>query len=360
MYSPPRFGRTLRGMSVFVASLLILSACSSSGTGSTAPASTAVTGSVQASASASATEAPPAKLRMGVAPAIFSYLPTYIAKDKGFWDEQNLDVEVVVLNSGTDLIQALTGNAIDFAAASYNEPIVMSAQGIPTVIVATIEAALPYRYMTRPDITDIKQLVGKTVGVSRVGSLSDQVTRIVFNKAGIDPDSVKYQAAGGSPDRLAALQNGAISGTLLDSPSYQLAQQAGMTTLVNVAEELKGFPYEMLIAKKATLDANKDAYTRMMIGYIKAAQFVTDPANEDETLQIASKYTGQKVEDLKVAYAETIKDFPPDGKIEMDGIAEALKGAQQYAGIKNSESVKAEDIVDSQYQEAAAKALGLQ
>jgi NitT/TauT family transport system substrate-binding protein len=359
MSSPSRFRRSLRPPIVLVSALFVLSACSSNGGSSSAPASTAPAGSGQASASASATQAPAAKLKMGVAPAIFSYLPTYVAKEKGFWDEQNIDVEVAVLGSGTDLTQALTGDAIDFAAASYNEPIVMSAQGVPTVIIAMIEAALPYRYMTRPDITDIKQLVGKTVGVSRVGSLSDQVTRIVFNKAGIDPDSVKYQAAGGSPDRLAALTNGAIAGTLLDSPSYQLAQKAGMTTLVNVAQERKGFPYEMLITKKASVEADKDLYTRLLVGYIKGAQYATDPANEDEVLEIVSKYTGQKVEDLKVAYAETIKDFPPDGKIELEGIADALKGAQDFADIKCSENLKAEDIVDTGPQEAAAKLLGL-
>lgn len=360
MHVPSRLGGPIRQLSVLTALLVVLSACSS-GAGSATPSasSAAPAGSTSASASASASTAP-AKLRVGVAPAIFSYLPTYVAKEKGFWDEQNLDVEVVVLNSGTDLIQALTGDALDFAAASYNEPIVMSAQGVPTVIIAMIEAALPYRYMTQPDIKDVKQLVGKTVGVSKIGSLSDQVTRIVLNKAGVDPKSVNYQAAGGSPNRLAALQNGAIAGTLLDSPSYQLAQKAGMNTLINVAEELKGFPYEMLIAKKATIDANQEVFQRMMLGFLKATQYATDPANEDEVLQIVSKYTGQKVEDLKIAYAETIKDFPPDGKIDMAGIKDALEGAQQFADIKGAENVKPEDIVYSKLQEDAAKQLGLQ
>lgn len=363
MHVPSRLGGPIRQLSVLTALLVALSACSSGAGSATPSASSAPAGSTAASASASASAsapAAPAKLRVGVAPAIFSYLPTYVAKEKGFWDEQNLDVEVVVLGSGSDLIQALTGDALDFAAASYNEPIVMSAQGVPTVIIAMMEAALPYRYMTQPDIKDVKQLVGKTVGVSKIGSLSDQVTRIVLNKAGVDPKSVNYQAAGGSPNRLAALQNGAIAGTLLDSPSYQLAQKAGMNTLINVAEELKGFPYEMLIAKKATIDANQEVFQRMMVGYLKGAQYATDPANEDEVLQIVSKYTGQKVEDLKIAYQETIKDFPPDGKIEMAGIKDALEGAQQFADIKGSENLKPEDIVYSKLQEEAAKELGLQ
>jgi NitT/TauT family transport system substrate-binding protein len=352
-----RSGRAIQRGSILLASLFVLAACSSTGSGSPSASPSSIQSS-GASASATASAAP-ASLKFGVAPAIFSYLPTYVALDKGFWADQNLDVSIAVLNSGTDLTQALTGDAIDFAAASYNEPIVMTSQGVPAVNMAIIEGALPYRFMGAKGITDINQLVGKTVGVSKIGSLSDQVSRIVLNKAGVDLNSVKFQGIGGSPARLAALESGAIQAAVLDSPSYELAQQAGANILVNVAQQLEGFPYETLIAKKATIEANRDVFVRVLVGYIKGAQYATDPANEDEVIAIVSKYTGQKVEDLKVAYKETIKDFPADGRIDPAGIALSLKGAQDYAGIKGADALKAEDLIDSSLQEEAAKILGL-
>jgi ABC-type nitrate/sulfonate/bicarbonate transport system substrate-binding protein len=197
------------------------------------------------------------------------------------------------------------------------------------------------------------------LGVSKIGSLTDQITRIVLEKAGIDPDKVTYQQAGSSPDRLAALQAGAFDGTVLDSPAYLQAQQAGMNTLINLATELEGFPFEVLYAKKDVIDANHDKFVRFMRGYIKAAQYATDPANKDEVIQIVSEATGIKADAVKLAYEETIKDFPPTGAFAIDGIKLALDGTKQYADIPGIEDVSADDLYYPDLQKEAASQLGV-
>jgi NitT/TauT family transport system substrate-binding protein len=321
--------------------LFVLTACSSGGTGS----STAATPSAQASGSSAATAAPEkATVTIGLSQPIFSFTPLYVGVAKEMWKDENLDVKLTVFNAGAENQQALLGDAIDLGAGGYTEPINMGAQGVPTVIFGTIQGALPYRLMTKKDITDISQLEGKTLAVSKIGSLSDQITRIALNKEGFDPNKAKYQQAGGSPSRLAALQSGAIDGTLLDSPSYQLAEKAGMNTLLNVAQQLEGFPYEVLYAKKETIEAKKDVFTRFMRGYDKAAAFATDPANEQEVLDIVAEATGQKAEDLKLAYDETIKDFPVDGAINKDGLQQALEGTQQFADVSGADKLTVDDL----------------
>jgi NitT/TauT family transport system substrate-binding protein len=341
---------------------MMLAACSSGGSSSSAAPSVADESQAPASepaASAEPTEAPAASLTVGVAPAIFSYLPTYVAADKGFWAEENLDVELVILNSGTDMMGALTADELDAAAASYSEPIVLTAQGVPTVIIATIEDALPYRLMSSPDITDIQQLEGKIVGVSRIGSLSDQVSRIVLNQAGVDLSTVTFQGVGGSPDRLAALEAGAIDAALFDAPTWQIAEEAGMSILVNVAEELEGFPYEMFIAKKEAIEANEDVYLRLVVGLIKGAQYATDPANKAEVLEIVSGYTGQEVADLDIAYEDTIADFPPDMAIDLAGIEQALAGTVEFGDVEGADELTAEELIYPALQEEAATILGI-
>jgi NitT/TauT family transport system substrate-binding protein len=324
--------------------LFVLTACSS-GTGSSASA----TASRQASSSSAASTAatPPAEkatVTIGLSQPIFSFTPLYVGIAKDMWADENLDVKTTVFNSGTDNQQALLGDAITLGAGGYTEPINLTAQGAPTVIFSTIQGALPYRLMTKGDITDMSQLTGKTLAVSKIGSLSDQITRIALNKEGIDPNTVKYQQAGGSPSRLAALQAGAVDGTILDSPSYQLAEKAGFKILLNVAEQLKGFPYEVLYAKKETIEANKDVFTRFMRGYQKAAAYATDPANEEEVLKIVAEATGQKAEDLKFAYDDTIKDFPKDGSINKEGLQAALEGTQKFADVSGSDKITVDDL----------------
>jgi NitT/TauT family transport system substrate-binding protein len=342
-----------RGGIVLIALMFILAACSSN-TGSSPSATTAATAG--GSESTAPSSAPPEKatVTIGFSQPIFSFTPLYVGVAKNMWADENLEVKTTVFNSGTDNQQALLGDVITLGAGGYTEPINLTAQGVPTVIFATIQGALPYRLMVKPEITDLNQLDGKTLAVSKIGSLSDQVTRIALNKMGFDPDKVKYQQAGGSPSRLAALQAGAIDGTLLDSPSYQLAQKAGFKILLNVAEELKGFPYEVLYAKKETIEANKDVFTRFMRGYAKAAAYATDPANEDEVLKIVADATGQKAEDLKFAYDDTIKDFPKDGSINKDGLTAALEGTQKFADVQGSDKITVDDLYYDDLIKAAA------
>ena len=350
--SGARFG------SILVASLFALSACSS-GAGSATPSASAAGASATPAGSAATAKPERASLKVGLAQPIFSYTPLYVAKEKGFWEDENLDVELTIFQSSTENQQALLGDAIDIGAGGYTEPMTIAAQGKDTVVFGFIQGALPYRLMTKPEITDVNQLEGKTLAVSKIGALSDQITRIAINEKGFDPDKAKYQQAGGSPSRLAALESGAVDGALLDSPSYQLAEKAGMKVLLNVSAELPGFPYEVLYAQKDAIDAEGDVFLRFMRGFIRGAQYATDPANESEVLEIVAAATGQKAEDLKLAYDETIKDFPPTGELKLDGIEKALAGTQKFGDIDGIDKITAEDLTYTDLQEQAVSSLGL-
>jgi NitT/TauT family transport system substrate-binding protein len=357
----PRFPVAARFAAMLFAAAFALSACSSN-SGSSPSATTGGGASApesSGSAAASASEKPErATIKLGLAQPIFSYTPIYVAKAKGFWEDENLDVQITIFNSSTENQQALLGDVIDVGGGGYTEPMTITAQGKQTVIFGFVQGALPYRLMTKGDITDINQLDGKTLAVSKIGALSDQITRIALNEKGFDPNKAKYQQAGGSPSRLAALQSGAVDGALLDSPSYQLAEKAGANVLINVAAELPGFPYEVLYAKKEAIDAKHDVFLRFMRGFIKGAQYATDPANEDDVLKIVADATGQKADDLKLAYDETIKDFPPTGAMKLDGIEKALAGTQKFGDIPGIDKVTAQDLYYPDLQQEAAQSLG--
>lgn len=315
--------------SFLLALSLVISACSSGG-GSAANAGKSGGGKTPT-------------IKVGTLP-IFSHTPLYVADAKGFWKDENLNVKLVTFNSGSETQQALLGDAVMIGTGGYTEPIAVTTQGEQTVIFGFMQAALPYRFMARPGITDAHQLVGKTIAVSKAGALSDQISHIVLKEAGVDPSKASYQQAGNSPSRLAALESGAVDAALLDSPSYQQAQQAGMNTLINVAKELKGFPYEVMYAKKSTVKANHEVFLRFMRGYIKAAKYATDPANEDEVIDIVAKAIGQKPKDVKTGYETTIKDFPPTGKPTREGIEKALAGTKEFGNMKGINKITVDDV----------------
>jgi ABC-type nitrate/sulfonate/bicarbonate transport system substrate-binding protein len=325
--------------------LLVLSACSSNGSASPESTATNSQSQPQASASGAVTPAPEkATIKVGVSQQAFSFAPLFVGRAKESWKSQNLDVEFVFFQSGTENQQALLGGVVDIGAGGYTEPITLTSQGEPTVIFGTIQGALPFRLMVKPEITDVSQLAGTTLGRSRPGSLTDQLIHIALTEKGFDTTKAKFQAVGGPPSALAALEAGAIDGTLLPTPSYQIAQRDGMNTLLNLSEQMAGFPYELLYAKKETVEAKRDVLVRFLRGYVEAAKYTTDPANEDEVLDILVDATGQKRDDLKLAYDDSIKDFPADAALNRDGIKLALDGTKQFGDVEGVDKLTVDDL----------------
>lgn len=346
---------------LLVAVLFVLAACTSGGATPSPAASSSPGGSSEPSGAASgdpATPEPePESITIALSQQIFSYSPLYVTQCQNFWADENLTVEFVFFKSGSESQQAVLGDAVFLGAGGYTEPITLTAQGVPAVSFGFIEGALPYRLMTKPEITSVDQLEGKVLAVSRVGALSDQVTRIALNKIGFDPNKATYQAAGGSPDRFAALQSGAVDGTVLDSPTYLLAEEAGFNTLVNLAEELEGFPYELLWAKKDKIEQNKDIFLRFMRGYIRGATFLRDEANKDVVVPCIAKALGTDEETATLGWETTLEDFPPDGEINKDGLQQALEGTQQYGSIPGTDQVTVDDLYYPDIQQEAAASL---
>jgi NitT/TauT family transport system substrate-binding protein len=348
--------RNRRGTGIVgIVLMLALAACSAS----TGSSSTATPSGSPGSAGAASTAPARAKIVVGVSAAVLAFAPLYIAKEKGYWEDENLDVELTSFNSGTESQQALLGDAIDLGAGGYTEPINLTSQGAPTVIFASAQEGLAYTLMAKKEITDVSQLTGKTLGVSKAGSLSDQVTHIALNKEGFDPTKVTYQACGGAASCLAALEAGVVDGTILSSPTDELAKKAGFNPLIDVAKELPGFAYEVLYAKKATIEAKHDVFVRFMKGYIKATQYMTDPANKDDVLQIASQAMNRKVSDLEITYDEHIADFPPTGAPGLEGIQKALDGTKQFGDVSGADKLSASDLHYPDLQQEAAAALGI-
>lgn len=354
---------------VVLAMMLILAACGEAPVDtSTGASSDAAPSAAPASEGAAASDAgnqpempppgtEPAKVTVGVPQLILSFMPLYVADVQGYWEEENLDVELIFFNSGSEAQQAILGDAVMIGAGGYTEPIIIEALDVDTRLFGFIQDTLPYHLMANPEIGSIEDLAGKILGVSREGALSDQVTRIALAKLGFDPSQATYQAAGGSPSRLAALESGAIDATILDAPSYLLAQEAGFVDLLDYTKELPGFPYEVLYAKAETMDANQDVFLRFMRAYIKAARWSTDEANRDEAIRIAAEYMEADPEEVALGYDIYIGDFPPDGAPTEQGVDDALKGTAEFADIEGIENVSTEDLYYPDLVEQALESL---
>lgn len=167
----------------------------------------------------------------------FQYIPFFIAKDKGYYREADLDVQLVVTGGGIGL-RALIGGNVDFAATG--EPAVLSAHlsgARLQILLSTYYKPLLWLY-SNPNIRSVEDLRGKKIGVSGIGSATDTLTRDLLKKRGIEGGREVAILGLGSPEtRFLALKTGSVDAAILSEGFKFAADDAGLRELVSFLKE---------------------------------------------------------------------------------------------------------------------------
>src|SRR5919109_1424370 len=156
------------------------------------------------------------KMRLGYSGTGLNNYVLEMGRRAGLFRKNGLDLEVVYVNSGSLLNQALIAGAFDLSFSQGSEAMLAKLRGADMRITAVIANRFNHVYLTAPAITSIKQLKGKKVAVSRFGSGSHFQTNLVLKEGGLDPDKdVTVLQIGNSAARIGAILGGAVDGTIM-------------------------------------------------------------------------------------------------------------------------------------------------
>jgi len=218
------------------------------------------------------------------------YLPNFIAIDKGYYQELNLDVEVVHLGGGI-ATPALLSESIDFSTSTGSAMSAVLA-GARLKIVMTLSESVPWKlWATRPEIKTLQDLKGKPVGIQSSGDLFELSMRALLMKRGMNGDSVAYLPLGfGNTQRIGVIQTGSLPAVLLTNFEEKIARERGLLErahmLVDLGKEIRvpnnGLATsDKLLATKPSVVERFVRATLMGVWYIKAQR--------EGTLQIFAK-----------------------------------------------------------------------
>jgi len=163
-------------------------------------------------------------------------VPYEVARSGNFFKNHGLDVELVYTRGGSAAMQALIGSAVDYAATALDVAIQAYANVGPQIRRFAVTGRLPlFAIVTAPrtanSITAVKQLEGKTVGISALGNADHALTLYLLKQAGADATKVQFATMG--VNLLEALRQGQIDVGLVQEPALTLLRQAGARVLVN-------------------------------------------------------------------------------------------------------------------------------
>jgi ABC-type nitrate/sulfonate/bicarbonate transport system substrate-binding protein len=149
--------------------------------------------------------AEPRKLRLAYSTVGPSGTGLWMAKEIGAFEKYGINADLIFISSGPVVVQALIGGDLHGGLAATNAVISAVMAGAPLVAVMSLVNRPYFRLWVQPEIARMDELRGKTLGVSRFGSVTDNLTRILLRKQGLD-GPVNVRQMGGTAEMSVAFQ----------------------------------------------------------------------------------------------------------------------------------------------------------
>ncbi len=177
------------------------------------------------------------KIRIGYSGATVSNAMLWVTDEGKLFQKNGIDPQILYLQTTLGQTAMIAGE-IDMCV--YSGSLLSSArlQGVDVVMVASFLNKPLYRLVVRPEIRTVADLKGKRLGITRFGTVTDSMSRLLVGRLGLDPDKdVSYVQVGDVPVLLASLSTGRIiDGAIIQPPYYLKAVASGMRVLVNMQE----------------------------------------------------------------------------------------------------------------------------
>jgi ABC-type nitrate/sulfonate/bicarbonate transport system substrate-binding protein len=184
-----------------------------------------------------------------------SLIAFMIAKEKGYYREEDLDVNFVLMAAPL-ASRALIGGNAEFATVGGSAMTGILA-GAPLRMLFSSFARAVFWLYSKPEIRDVTDLRGKRIGISAIGAGPDSMLRDLLKTHGLEGGrDVVILATGVDSNRYAALTSGAVDAVLLSTPYNFVAEEAGFRELVSFIKhdwvELQG----CIVAREALIKSN--------------------------------------------------------------------------------------------------------
>ena len=294
-----------------------------------------------------------------VTPPNVVHIPPYVAKEMGYFAENNIEVEFVTFEGGTQTLRGSVAGGLDITGTSADPAIVAAARGAGTKVLGTYSHKLSQSMAVQGDIKSCKDLKGKKIGIQEVGAFNEVMSRAVLASCGLTPKDAQYIFIS-TKGRVAGLLANQIDTAILhvDQALVAKKKKPDLNILVNLWETLPKWLYAAYIAPEKEIASNRQLYIDIMAALVKANRFMYK--DKAKTVEIAAKYTqqdadvvGQTYDILAGAGAWPVNDGLPKEMVEW-----TINKQVELGTIKAEEKPSYDKLIDASIIQAAVTKAG--
>ena len=279
-------------------------------------------------------------LQVIVFPGGFNW-PMWVAKEKGFFVAQDLDVVITPTPNSVFQMQNLAAGKFDIAFSTVDNVIAYDeGQGeaplaeTPDFFAFMGGQSGAVRLVVQPDVKTYADLKGKSLAVDAATTGYAFVMRKLLQEGGLSESDYQIERLGGTAQRAQALMANKTAGTILTSPLEIAPEAKGYRRLANATDVIGPYQAVLGVARRSWAKANADALVGFIRGYVEALDWMRDPAHRAEAVEIYRKNIPQASEDAANKAWEVLltgpEGFQAKGKLDRAGIATVLKLRSEF------------------------------
>src|SRR5437899_9125247 len=174
------------------------------------------------------------KIRFPYSPIAWNSLPWWMAKEGGFFEKYGLDVELNYEGASSVIVQAMLAGEANFAGLAGPAVVSNVLNGGDVIQVAAVVKTFTIPMYFQPSISEVAQLKGKKVDVSRFNPISPIAAPNIFQRAGVTGATIIQ--TGGIPESDAALMSGNVAAALVPPPQSVMLREKGFRELIGVKQ----------------------------------------------------------------------------------------------------------------------------
>src|SRR5919106_2367109 len=250
------------------------------------------------------------KIRIGFPSLAFSYMPFYVAHEKGLLKKYGLQAEYIQMRTGIQPQALINGNINFFPSVSTG--ISAAVSGLPLVIVLNFCDGAPWMLVTQKDINKPQDLIGKNIAISGLRTSPHYFLQAALKKWEIAEKDVGIISTGGTADSFTALASNRVAGTVLTPPFDDKAVSLGYKKFMFLGD-LADIPYVGVVTSQNEIKNNRETVRRTLASLMDSVGWIR--ANRAESVKMIETKFKVKEAEAEQTYATLVKILNKDGRL---------------------------------------------
>jgi len=301
-------------------------------------------------------------IRVGLVVEGFFDVPFWAGIDHGGFAAAGLDVDAVVLGGIDSVTAALLRGDVQVAVGSPEHVIQdVEAAGQLRMIAGNLNR-LTHSLIVRPDILTLRDLRGRTLGVSALSAGTSSLWRSMLADIGLYyPDDYTIVEAGPVPPRHGKLLSGEIDAAMQTDPHNYIGEDAGLGNLGPARGWIPYFQFTSVNVDSRWASANSDAVTDFLAVTLQTSAWMYE--DQQGAVDLAARYMPVARPYLERSWHDHVESeaLPRDLRLLRASIetAAAMMRVSRGDELTVDPDATADRYVDTSYLIAAQRRLGL-